>query len=254
MGCVESKTEPATNDSCAATKRRTNGGAHPAPLCSTTRFWLPENFRDVAFCCDPSQTVADCRGVRKLSPSVSFCCNLSRIASYAQNFPPSKRPQISLPFPWYMRARLAENWIPETRTRLARWRAKKPDTKAGQIWALWPEIKAALDDGQSFKSIRRWLEEHAGITVSVPSLRSYISRSRRKAAALHKAEAESTFLQALVSEEPRPMTDAAVSKRRDEPERPADPMARAMRALNKSRRFDIRDIHCDGDPIGKNLI
>jgi hypothetical protein len=48
---------------------------------------------------------------------------------------------------------LADNWIPESRNRLAQRRAKKPDTKSGQIWALWPEIKAALADGQSFRSV-----------------------------------------------------------------------------------------------------
>ena len=57
---------------------------------------------------------------------------------------------------------MADNWIPDTRNRLAQRRAKKPDTKAGQLWALWPEIKAALEDGQSFKSIHQWLDEDAG--------------------------------------------------------------------------------------------
>ena len=33
-----------------------------------------------------------------------------------------------------------------------------------------------------------------------------------------------------------------------------DPMAGAIRALDKARRRDIRDIHGDGDPSGKNLI
>jgi hypothetical protein len=31
-------------------------------------------------------------------------------------------------------------------------------------------------------------------------------------------------------------------------------MAGAMRALEKARRFDIREVHGDGDPTGKNLI
>ena len=68
------------------------------------------------------------------------------------------------------------------RNRLAQRRAKKPDTKAGQIWALWPEIRAALDDGQSFKSIvegepksRCWnrlsIEEDSGKTVTRMSAR-----------------------------------------------------------------------------------
>ena len=161
---------------------------------------------------------------------------------------------------------MAENWIPETRNRLAHRRAKKPDTKAGQIWALWPEIKTALDDGQSFKSICHWLQEDAGIVVSIPSLRSYVSRSRRREAATRRAEAEDAFIRAATSEEPG---SPAVRKRAPsrsqrnavpipaapaETPAPSDPLAGAMRALNKSRRFDIRDVHGDGDPSGKNLI
>lgn len=162
---------------------------------------------------------------------------------------------------------MADNWIPETRNRLAQRRAKKPDTKSGQIWALWPEIKAALADGQSFRSVCEWLTEDAGITVSIPGLRSYVSRSRRKEAVLRRAEAESAFLQAAKSGEPqastagdranssRSSTGNPPSKQRVETEQSADdPMAGAIRALDRARRLDIRDIHGDGDPSGKNLI
>jgi hypothetical protein len=146
---------------------------------------------------------------------------------------------------------LADNWIPETRNRLAQRRTKKPDTKAGQIWAVWPEIKAALDEGQSFKSVCQWLNDDAELSVSISSLRSYISRSRRKEAALRKAEAESAFLRAAM---PQAQKDSALSKPAEQPERPGDPMAGALPALNKNKRFDIRDVHGDGDPSGKNLI
>jgi hypothetical protein len=162
---------------------------------------------------------------------------------------------------------LADNWIPETRNRLAQRRAKKPDTKSGQIWALWPEIKAALADGQSFRSVCEWLTEDAGSTVSIPGLRSYVSRSRRKEEVLRRAEAESAFLQAAKSGEPqastgrgranssRSSTGNPPSKGREETEEPTDdPMAGAIRALDRGRRVDIRDIHGDGDPSGKNLI
>jgi hypothetical protein len=127
---------------------------------------------------------------------------------------------------------LTDNWIPETRNRLAQRRAKKPDTKSGQIWALWPEI----------------------------------SRSRRKEAVLRRAEAESAFFRAAISEEPQASsggkranskspTGNPPSKAREETEEPTDdPMAGAIRALDKARRRDIRDIHGDGDPSGKNLI
>jgi hypothetical protein len=71
-------------------------------------------------------------------------------------------------------------WIAETRNRLAQRRGKRPATKAGQIRAIWPEIRAAIADGQSLASIRQWLEEDGGIVVTVQSLGSYLTRIRRK--------------------------------------------------------------------------
>lgn len=71
-------------------------------------------------------------------------------------------------------------WITETKRRLAQRRGKKPDTKSGQIRALWPEIRAAIAEGQSLKSIRQWLEEEGGVVVTVQSLGSYLTRIRRK--------------------------------------------------------------------------
>jgi hypothetical protein len=73
-----------------------------------------------------------------------------------------------------------QQWITETRHRLAQRRGKKPDTKSGQIRALWPEIRAAIAEGQSLKSIRQWLEEEGGVVVTVQSLGSYLTRIRRK--------------------------------------------------------------------------
>jgi hypothetical protein len=74
-----------------------------------------------------------------------------------------------------------QQWIAETRHRFAQRRGKKPATKAGQIRALWPEIQAAIADGQSLASIRQWLEEEGGVVVTVQSLGSYLTRIRRKA-------------------------------------------------------------------------
>jgi hypothetical protein len=73
-----------------------------------------------------------------------------------------------------------EHWITETKDRLAQRRGKKPATKAGQLRALWPEIRAAKAEGQSLATIRQWLEEDAGIVVSVQSLGSYLTRIQRK--------------------------------------------------------------------------
>lgn len=73
-----------------------------------------------------------------------------------------------------------KQWATETRSRLARRRGKKPATKAGQLRALWPEIRAAIVEGQSLTTICQWLAEDAGIILTVPSLGSYLTRIRRK--------------------------------------------------------------------------
>ncbi len=44
---------------------------------------------------------------------------------------------------------------------------------------LWPEIRAALENGQTLKTIRDWLEE-SGVVVTYSSLTSYVSRVRRR--------------------------------------------------------------------------
>jgi hypothetical protein len=142
----------------------------------------------------------------------------------------------------------SENWINDARRRLADWRGKKPETKAGQIWALWPEIRAAIEDGQSIKSIRAWLEEEVGVVVTADSLRSYVGRCRAKESGRETNEHDSKRAHSanpvgIPSRVPAALrTDTA-----------NDPMAVARRALNKSR-FDIRKIHGDGDPSDRNLI
>lgn len=134
------------------------------------------------------------------------------------------------------------------RRRLASRRAEKPATKAGQIRALWPEIQAALAEGQSMKTIRTWLEDEAGVAVSITSLTSYVSRIRRRESRHSAAESERAL------ETPR--TDAmpeSTSPRSSACDKPGDPLASAM-AILRQPRFDIRDVHGDGDPTDKNLI
>jgi hypothetical protein len=159
-----------------------------------------------------------------------------------------------------------ENWITDVRRRLAERRDRKPETKGGQIWAVWPEIKAALADGQSIKSIRLWLEEEGGVIVTPGSLRSNVRRCRRKEDGRRTAEtAAAAPGQAIFSKLSTPMVPLlaappqSVVLPRTTPEARAqssladDPMAIAREALNKPR-FDIRKIHNDGDPTGQNLI
>lgn len=145
----------------------------------------------------------------------------------------------------------------QARSRLALRRAEKPATKAGQIRALWPDIEAALAVGQSVKSICKWLAEDAGVALGVTSLTSYISRIRRREAANRSfgATAEQIVRQhaeTLESPPPRPPTRMPVANQ-SAPTQPDDPLAPAMRVLSKPK-MDIRKIHNDGDPEGRNLI
>lgn len=149
------------------------------------------------------------------------------------------------------------NWILQARARLTLRRAEKPATKAGQIRALWPDIEAALAVGQSIKSICKWLEEDAGITLGVTSLTSYISRIRRREKANHCPEAPTVpcvrsdqSIPASSGALPSPKTSVAGGPA---PTQPDDPLAQAMRVLARPK-MDIRMIHQDGDPEGGNLI
>jgi hypothetical protein len=143
---------------------------------------------------------------------------------------------------------ISRNWIVATRRRFASRRAEKPATKAGQIRALWPEIKAALAEGQSMKTIREWLQDDAGITLSITSLTSYVSRIRRREL-LDGPASSQRFVQT------QPDADTRTSQGMPDPSDtvPHDPLASAMEML-RQRRFDIREVHGDGDPTDKNLI
>jgi len=143
-----------------------------------------------------------------------------------------------------LRTANVENWVAETRRRLAARSAKKPDTKARQIQALWPEIAAAIEKGQSMKSICQFLEQDAGITVGTTTLTSALSRIRRREAAKRKLKTNADLKsenrgQAVTSGQSKPLRE--------------DPLGQAMRALSKPR-FDIREIHGDGDPSNQKLI
>ena len=111
------------------------------------------------------------------------------------------------------------DWAIQARFRLARRRAEKPATEAGQIRALWPDIEAALGLGQSMRTICAWLAEDAGITLGVTSLTSYISRIRRRearhcappAAGLTSADVRPAVVHARTSALQVPPVSSAVS-------------------------------------------
>jgi hypothetical protein len=150
------------------------------------------------------------------------------------------------------------NWVIQARSRLALRRAEKPATKAGQIRALWPDIEAALAVGQSVKSICKWLEEGAGVALGVTSLTSYISRIRRREA-MNRSSAPP--IKQVVRERgeptlesPPPLPSTRVPGANQSAQTHMDdPLAPAMRVLSKPK-MDIRKIHNDGDPEGRNLI
>ena len=152
-------------------------------------------------------------------------------------------------------------WSIVARSRLAQRRAEKPITKAGQIRALWPEIDASLAGGQSMKSIRKWLEEDAGIAMGITSLTSYISRLRRRERENPRIETpvalqsvrDQTRAELLPATLPGRAPLSTRSNAGSSARTPEDPLAQAMRALSK-RSFDIREIHNDGDPTDRKLI
>ena len=53
---------------------------------------------------------------------------------------------------------------------------------------MWPDIKAALDNGHSLKAVCEGLEA-TGITVTVPALAVYIGRIRKKDREIDRASA-----------------------------------------------------------------
>lgn len=72
-----------------------------------------------------------------------------------------------------------QEWLCEFRARLKTRGNRMPETKARLILALWPEIREALDGGQSLRTVRGWLEEE-GVAISYGCLSSYVSRIRRR--------------------------------------------------------------------------
>jgi hypothetical protein len=88
--------------------------------------------------------------------------------------------------------------------------------------ALWPEIRAAIADGQSLATIRQWLEEEGGIVVTVQSLGSYLTRIRRKERA-----------------NPIPMTSTPVLPTvRAKPSVLSNPRTKVRDSATRKRRFE----------------
>ncbi len=101
------------------------------------------------------------------------------------------------------------------------------------------------------KSIRKLLEEDAGVTLSITSLTSYISRIRRRLKAKPPAEATGQ-IQPQTPLGPNARAQAATQVATG-PAPEDDPLAQAKRVLSQPK-LDIRKLHNDGDPEGRNLI
>ena len=123
------------------------------------------------------------------------------------------------------------------RSRLAALREKKPPTKAAQIRALWPEIKAALDNGHNLKVVCECLAAD-GIALSEQSLSAYIWRIRRKS----PERAPNTS----ATPTPAPPTptmapaDAPARSLTDRKDRERDPLANVRARQSKRSGFDYR--------------
>ena len=74
-----------------------------------------------------------------------------------------------------------DQWITNVRARLAARKNGRPSTKAGAVRALWPEIQQALQNGQTLKSIRDWLEAE-GMPLRYSQLTLYVRRIQLKQA------------------------------------------------------------------------
>ena len=115
-----------------------------------------------------------------------------------------------------------EPWAAEVRARLQARGKQRPGTKARQILALWPEIRAVLAGGQTLKTVRDWLNEE-GVAVTYGALTSYVSRIRRRERALsemssHGSAAELSLL--AVTQDQRAIANTVTAS----PHESADPL------------------------------
>ena len=133
-------------------------------------------------------------------------------------------------------------WNKGFQNRLAALGERKPERKAAQIRALWPEINVAREKGHSLKTICDCLEAD-GIQISVTTLGSYITRMRRKEAS---REIPTPFVSGGVPESsrsPLPAKDLIVP----ELGQPRDPLLNLRK--HDERVFDYRPEMADPEKL-----
>ena len=133
-----------------------------------------------------------------------------------------------------------EEWVEIARARMAAKGKIKPSTKAGAVRALWPAIESAIENGQTLKSVRDWLEEE-GVALTYNQLTSYVGRIRRQTervkTAAPRAGKSSSAIEGLTSD-PKPNATFPTSKQPDPVAHKYDPLAN-VRARERSRpRFE----------------
>jgi hypothetical protein len=130
------------------------------------------------------------------------------------------------------------------RTRLAALREKKPLTKAAQIRALWPEIRASLDNGHSLKAVCECLAAD-GITLSVQRLGSFVVRNRRASALRNNITEASRVLNS--SSQATSIQPTATTKPREN--QPVDPLANVRERQVKRPAVDYRPELADAEDL-----
>jgi len=135
-----------------------------------------------------------------------------------------------------------EPWNKGSQNRLAALGEKKPERKAAQIRALWPEINVARDRGHSLKTICDCLEAE-GIQISVTTLGSYITRMRRKDGSREIANPSAAGGVSESRRSPLPASDLIVS----EPGQPRGPLLNLRK--HDGRVFDYRPEMADPEKL-----
>ena len=124
------------------------------------------------------------------------------------------------------------------RARLAALREKKPPRKAAQIRGLWPEIKAALENGHSLKAVCDCLEAD-GISISVQTLGSYITRMRKKCLPVESLVAP-RWADPDELLNPQSGTPSTSKSADSKPKGSSDPLANARKRQGRRSAFDYR--------------
>lgn len=135
-----------------------------------------------------------------------------------------------------------EPWNKGSQNRLAALGEKKPERKAAQIRALWPEINVARARGHSLRTICDCLEAE-GIQISVTTLGSYITRMRRKDGSREIANPSAAGGVSESRRSPLPARDLIVS----EPGQPSDPLLNLRK--HDERVFDYRPEMADPEKL-----